>query len=331
MPLAAILLGLLVGAAASLFKSALQKPVRRTVLGNQLRDNRAAGDGERIEGLTEFARDRLAAGETIDDVIAKVAEMRQKGPGAAKQARIVLLNALGEGEAELKSHPLRPVAEKEARRTDHRSDDFYGKDGERKPHPAASLAQAVVQLTQDYLPYVATLHTEIDKLDPAHRVAAAQALARAELVAREAAKPEDVARIAGLLAAARDAVETARAQVAAAHGEEVRRGNVFREDGEEGDDVPLAPTAPLPVEAAELGGATLGSTGALAIAGTALAALLIVVFAIVTIKQSIYEPKLTFATCGDYFTLFSTALASAAVGSVILLLGYWSPIVPAEE
>lgn len=327
LPFWVIVAGLLSGLGLALFKAPFRRSIRGTVLGTQLRKNEEAKGAAQIVDLTRFVRDRLAAGETVDEVTPKVAALRKNGPGIAEQVRKALRDALEEHRGALAKYPLWSAAGKEAHRKDNRVEDFYDSDGEPKPHPAVEFLQVVEELAADR-EYIAKLKAAIALLDVEVRQAPLEALARAELVAQEATEPSDVRRVAALLDAARDSVETAQAktQVGA-----IRRRGLEAPTPAAPKALSAAPVPPLPPAATELGGAELVRTGIWALQLTVAAMIAVPVFALFTIKQSVYDPKLTFSSYGDYFTLFSTALASAAAGSIILLLSYWSPVSVSED
>lgn len=320
LPLAVLVAGLLLGAIVVSFKAVLQRPVRRVVLGGLLRANRRAPTAERIVGLTEFAGARLAAGESLDEVTAMVAALRENGPAAAQTARKELAASLEKLEPEPPSVALVAVARKEAERTDNRVEDFYDKDGKRKPQPAQELLTALGQLQED-LQTAAKLHKAIGALREENRKAPREALARAEEVAKSAADPGEVARVLTLLEETRDAIEKARAGEAAT----IRRGAA-----QLATVAPIVPQPPPPLSAPELGGGKLGRLRATAALATVAAIAAIVVFAAITVKQAAYDPKLTFSSFSDYFTLGSAALGSSAAGSVLLLLGLWFPMIEQE-
>jgi len=328
-PFWALLAGLLLGIGLALFKAPFRRSVRSTVLGKQLRENEEARGAAQIIDLTKFVRARLAAGETVDDLTPKVAALRQNGPKLAQEARAKLEQSLKRHHDALAHYPLWTAAGKEAARENSRVEDFFDAEGQPITHPASEFLQVVEELVKG-LAYIAKLRAAIVRLRKAeHRQPPLEALARAELVAREAIEPTDVRRVAGLLDAARDSVETARAkeQIAAVRH---RRG-VDGPAGRVAGALPAAPLPSLPPDATELGGARFDRTVSWTVAVAVAAAVAIVLFSLFTIKQAVYDPKLTFSGCGDYFTIFSTALASAAAGSLILLFSYWSPVSVSEE
>jgi hypothetical protein len=322
-PLFFLILGLLAGALVALVKPGLRSPVRRNVLGKQLKDNQGIKGPEHIEGLTEFVGRRLGQGEAVDDLIKKVTGLRENGPAAALAARKELKEVLDGKQAVLAGYALLIAANKEAARTDTRVGDFYGADDTAKPHTASELAAAIKALAEN-LEYAKKLRGQIGELEEEHRKEPLQALVRAEAVAKEAATLVDANRVKGLLDEARNSIESARAKEAE---------EVDRQEGE-GPEAPAALTGPNPQpspNAAELGGSDLASSRRWLLAITTLTVAAILAFAFFTIKQAAYDPKLTFHSGADYFTLFSTALASAAVGTVILLVGYWFAVTPAGE
>lgn len=324
LPLAVLLIGIVLGAAAALVKPALKKPIRRTVLGTLLKENHGAAGPDRIDGLTEFARARLATGEDIDAVIEKVATVRSQGPAQAVGKRAELIEGLKQVKETIGTLPLAGIARKEAAREDHTAADFFDAEGKRKPHPAAELLEAVDKLAE-YLEQMEEMRTAINALPAEHQTDPAQALTRAELVAREAETLTDVRRVADLLTATRDEIETARA----------KRGTPRRLRRAGGAPEPVGglpdePVAPLSLEAPELGGSELGKTKTKAWLLTIAVAVGALVLAIVTVKTANYDPKLTFSSFGDYFALFTASLGSAAAGALLLLLGFWSPL-PIED
>jgi hypothetical protein len=323
LPLAVMLVGFLAGAIAALYRAALRKPVRRTVLDKLLRRNSRAGGERQIVGLDGFARDRLAAGEAINEVIAKVDGVVEDGPERAATARASLKQAVEGAQAELDTYPVWRAAAEEAARTGNKIGDFYAEDATVRTHPATQCEGMLKQM-REHVARLAPLREEIAGLAAESRTAA-EALARAELVASLAATVAEVARVGELLDDARDEVEKARAHEATKLRPErlaVRtRGRKFAEEEE----------VPASSGAAELGGGGLGRTEIGAIALTAIACLAILGLAVVTVKQAAYDPKLTFATATDYVTLFLAALGSSAAGSVLLLLSLWSPVPPTED
>ncbi len=279
--------------------------------------------------MTKFVRARLAAGEAVDALAPKVAALRKNGPAIAAENRKSLREALEKHRATLAAYPLAGVAGKEAAREDNRVEDFLDTEGEPTAHPATEFLQVVEELVKD-LAYIGKLQAAIAQLrEPENRQAPLEALARAEQVAREATEPADVRRIAVLLDAVRDSVENARAkeQVKAAQ----RRRDLGGPAGAAPEALAAAPVPPLPPEATELGGADWDASRSLAMLLSILAAAAILLFALFTIKQEVYDPKLNFSSGSDYFALFSAALASAAAGSLILLFSYWSPASAPEE
>jgi hypothetical protein len=329
LPFWILLAGFAAGMALAYLKAPFRRSIRGTVLGGQLQKNEEAKGAAQIIDLAKFVRTRLAAGEAVDDLTPKVAALLKNGPTVAEANRKALREALKEHRAALERYPLAAAAGREASREENRVEDFFGADAEPIAHPAVEFLQVVEELVKD-LAYIGELQKAIGDLqDPEHRQAPLQALARAELVAQEAAKPADVRRVAGLLDAARDSVETARAEERVKAVE--RRRGVGGPAGAALPALAAAPVPPLPPDATELGGADLAESKRLAMLMTVLVGLGILLFALFTIKQGVYDSKLTFSSCSDYFTLFSTALASAAVGSLILLFSYWSPVSIPEE
>lgn len=323
LPLAIVISGIVLGALVTLVKPLLKKPIRQSVLGGMLRKNQRAEGSARIRGLTEFARDRLAAGEDIEPVIEKVGQALDQGPERAEAERAKLKAALGQigaGDA-VREHPAFVAATREASRSDNAVTDFYDEAGSLKAHPAAELEKGLEELVK-YLGQAGKLRAAIDALAPEDRTAPVEALGRAELVAREAETPEEIRRVAGLLDEARGSLEKARAKVAASK----RRRGVAGAPALPGKlGVSLAPAAP------ELGGGKLVATRAIAIAASVATLLFVAAFTVATVKHANYDPKLDFNSFSDYFALFSAALGSAAAGALVLLIGFWSPVPPAGE
>lgn len=321
LPLLTMLAGFLAGAFAVLYKAAMREPIRSTVLGRRLRENRRASRGKRIAGLTAFVRDRLAAGDSVDDLIPKVANLLDNGPGLAKAVRQALGEKVEADRAELSAFAVWRAAAREAARTGHEVGDFLAEDGSRKQHPAAELNGLLEQMGE-VVGRLRSLRGKVAALAEENRTEPAEALARAELVAKQAATAPEAARLGELLDAARDAVEMAQAKEATKKLRPQRLVAPTR--GREPEAVAGEPTLPPPADAAELGGGKLGSTELKAIALTAVAVVAVLAIAVATVKQSTYDPRLTFGSAADYVSLFLAALGSAAAGSVLVLLGFWS-------
>lgn len=340
LPLLAMLAGFLAGAIAVFYKSAMRKPIRSTVLGRRLRKNERAPRRQRIAGLTKFAGERLDAGEAIDDLIPKVDKVIADGPAAAKKAREELAGAVEKERGRLAGYAVWRAAEKEAQRTDHRVEDFYKDDATAIRHPALELNEELKEVAA-CLTRIEALRKEAGDLEEDHRKAPAEALERAEFVARRAAGADEVKRLETVVDDARDAVEAAWAKEAAEKPRPERmvapvRGPEGAEEEEEGAEEAEAPAAPAPSaapaqSAAELGGAKLGATERLAIALTVVAIAVVLAVAVITVKQSAYDPKLTFGSFADYVSLFLASLGSSAAGSVLVLLGLWSAAPTAED
>lgn len=318
LPLLVLVVGFAIGALVALLKPWLRNPIRSSVLGTLVKDNKA-----KIVGLEGFVRDRKAAGDSTDALIAKVNEVVTSGPKVAEAARKELSEKL-DGPSLPGEHPLLAAAGKEAGRTDHQIGDFYDPAGERVPHPAAELSAALDELPV-YEKFLEDLRAEVEDLQAGdERDKAAVAVETAQIAFDRAAKRSDGEAVAGRLKEARAAVD-----VAVAHelvGLPLDRRSDVASGGAD-----AAPRPPLPLDAAELGGARLARVRLVALGGTILVLGVTLIFSALSIIVTNYLPKVTFDSFPDYFALFTAALGSGAAGAIILWLGYWSPEEPASE
>ena len=315
LPLAILILGIVAGIVATLGKPMLRSPIRRSVLGSLLAKNDGSGA---ISGLRDFVRARLADGDSVDDLIAKVDGLTRNGPGIAAAARSELeakrKELVDSGELPA-SHPLVLAAAKEAARTDNGVADFYDSEGARVAHPAAELQTALVELAA-CLAAIDDLRAEVDTLPEEVRRPAAIAVQRAQIAADRMATRDDGTQVTARIAEARGSIDAARATSM------VPRPSGRRGGGAETTSTIVAEPDPA---AAELGGDKLASTRLLAMLWTAVVLVVTLGVAIVTIWHETYEPNLTFASTGDYVGLALAALASGAAGAVIRWVGYWFP------
>ncbi len=60
-----------------------------------------------------------------------------------------------------------------------------------------------------------------------------------------------------------------------------------------------------------------------AVAVTLVAALVVAVYAIVAVRQLVYEPNKVFHAFGDYLTLFGAMLGTSATATILALLRSW--------
>jgi hypothetical protein len=315
LPLLVLVLGIAAGILATLGKPMMRSPIRRSVLGSLLAKNDGSGA---ISGLRDFVSARLADGDSIDSLIAKVDGLTKNGPGIASKARSELdakrKELVGSGQLPA-SHPLVLAAVKEAGRTDNGIADFYDAKGARVAHPAAELRTALIELAA-CLAAIDDLREEVDTLPEDVRPPAAIAVQRAQIAADRMATRGEGTQVTALIAEARGSVDAARATSM------VQRASGRRGGGAETTSTIVAEPDP---DAAELGGDKLASTRLVAALWTTVVLAVTLGFAVITIWHETYEPNLTFASTGDYVGLALAALASGAAGAVVLWVGYWFP------
>jgi hypothetical protein len=320
-PLVVLLGGFLAGVVVALFKPWLRRPIRSSVLGTLVSTNKG-----KLADLEAFVRDRAAAGESTDTTIGKVDAVVTSGPAIAEDARKELaegVKAVEDGSSLPIGHPLVAAAKQEAERTDHLVADFYDEEGKRVPHPAAELADALVEFPV-YLKSLEGLRAEAADLDEGEcQRKAAVAVEKAQVAFSRAAKRSDETDVAARLKEARGAVDAAIAEQLI--GLDLTRRADSAGSGED------TPQPPLDHDAAELGGSKLARVRAWAFAATVLVLGVSLVFAGLSVMVTNYVPKLTFASFADYFALFTAALGSGAAGAIILWLGVWQPSEPAES
>jgi hypothetical protein len=312
-PLATLLFGLLVAAVVALWPSRLDALVQRVKL------ERLLAQGRGIAGLGDWVGERLANGAGVEDLLKTVGRVVSHGPSEAQDARAELKRALGQ--ANLPDIPFKRSAQEEADRTDHRVSDFLQKDGkQRGSHPAAEAASGIEKISA-YLQDLESLEDLVrTQLNPDCQKEPLLRINEARIAPQFIRKNEQLIDLDARLGAAqatyatafsrRDCRSDSLSEEEAMQGEEAVRGLRF-------DSFRITPT-PLTLADAELRGLT-----SIALGLTIVTCLLTLAFAGVTVHQAAYAQNNTFATFGDYFKLFSAALASGAAATVITLLGYW--------
>ena len=320
-PCLVLLFGLLIGLAVLVFQPWLRSRVREIVLARMVRRNDAKDAATRIGGLGAWVRERLAAGATVESLIAAVERVAASGPNRGDSARKRLeaqIAAVPELDAFELVSSAKPLAE-----APNEIGDFYASDGtELDEHPADAMVEAIGQLAAlakalDELDAVLAKIDDESRAGPAAVVSLTrEALKQARTAVELAPFEERVARVRGkveeaLIAAAKPPTGPQRA---------ARRAAVSA----------LLPTLKPwqrgPRIALQLDpGAKERLRTVRAMALTVFVVVVTLTYAFVSIKHAAYDGKPLFAGFGDNLALFSAALGSGAAATVLALMSDWRP------
>lgn len=324
LPAALLALGLAVGFLTLLVPTALKRFVRRIVLARLLRRN---GDAHQagVQDLDGWVKRQLAKPEADPDaILVAVSEMVESGRARAVEARERLRQGLEA--ASLGEHPYgqaaAAIADPEKTNT---VTDFYGEDGKRrKDHPADEWLSGLKRLLE-YKREIETRAKQIDDhFDPNVDNPAKVELRQARTEFGEAASPDDVERLAPRLDELITAIQDELAKQLPADEQHRRAVGVAGTPGtlaiERAPRGVIDTLVPL-----DLSRGTLAGWTGFARLLTAAVLVLVLLYAVLSVKSSTYDAKPLFDSFNDYLALFSAALGSGVAATVVAMLGYWKP------
>lgn len=318
-PLLIVVAGLIAGGLIVLVPKLLRGATRKALLENQLDENDVAPDQDRIEDLRDWVKDQRDKKKTDDELLPTVADMVRRGPRLAEEARAELSRRLSASNLP-PGQAARAAAIIEASRA-MRCADFIDADGKPTTHPARLLAGVITQL-ESLKPVLEALGKKIDDLPESKRAKASEALKAAQARFETAEKPEHVTKL-------QDLIDETRQAIAAAGG------------------VPSSAFFAMAGPAKAMLGTTIGSLilglgpaaekrglgsllkrFAVPLLGTAGVLIVTAVWAVLTIKLTVYDAKPAFGS-GDYLSLLVAAVGSGAAGSILGIVSAWNPLSPA--
>lgn len=336
LPLLLTLGGLIAGGIVSLLPSLLRNRVRSGLLASALAQNAAAAATEKIEDLDTWVDDRHSAGDSDDSLLPVVTRTMKDGPAKARAARATLKRAIEA--SPLQGHDfLEAARSEEADRPTHRTSDFLeGSEG--KIHPASRWLPALHELERT-APKLDKLERDIKLLPPEDQGEPGKKLREARAAYDSANEPSDPAELAGKLEAVEESTAAQRRKgealggsafgityLTVGAGPEAFDLEAFRE-GPEPTTRPIPTVSDSPITAVRNAGSELGWWAGL----TVLICVLIAVWAVLVIKETLYEPKPAFGSFSDYFALLVGSIGSGAAGAVVGMLGIWNPLRPTDE
>jgi hypothetical protein len=315
-PIAVLLIGLLASLVATPATKLLGTLIKRDRLALLLQRNQRADPESRIAGLDEYVAARKHAGAADATIEAEIAPVINEGPGQARGARQELERAISADPLDATSAYQRAAAA-EAARTDNKVTDFLKPDGSRATHPAADLDAGLAAM-RDYRIKLATAEHEISSsLRASCQQQPLTKLGVARMRWERVGSRSEIADLAEPFRQLRDTID-----------DRLNTPNCLAQNVAGASAAFMATVNPLATPGAP---APTGLTGASLVARTFLLALLtgvtvaaVLLFAFETVQLGAYRSKITFGSFGDYFTLFSTALASGAAATVAALLAPWS-------
>ena len=306
-PFGVLILGLLVGGAATLLPAWLTRKVRSHVLRDLILEGKA------VAGLPAWVASREREGVDLESLINEVGWTLEHGPPVTEEAWGKLRAAIKSAREAGVAHPLLAAAEKAGSNGAVRMADLYDGPLRRGKHVDEARADQVDRLH--------AVHTEL--------ASAEQAVRRLRENVRE--ELERLLRVANLryrglkslddLASLDEPLEKLQAAIVEARAAVMAASEGFRPISPEESDVSTAPRGQL-----ETTGTTEGRRrGAKIALGllTLLLVLLLPVYAVLSVRHAAYAPKPLFHDFGDYFDLFAAALASGVAAAVIGLLSIW--------
>ncbi len=335
-PFLVVLGGLFVGALVGLLPGLLRKRVRRGLLESALAQNDAADPTARVESLGEWVAVRLEAGDSADDLLPVVKAILLEGPAKARAARAALLDRLSRSTLD-PDHGFVKAATLEAEKPTHTRQDFLKDDGTRRGHPAYEWITAIAELERQGKELVA-LPGLIAALPEPQREKPNEKLREARSAFGSVDRPSEVSAVDSKITAVQEAIVHERqglkppVETPYLHLALSRFSGQLEDGGSEYEAAPAGAgskraLSTSPVEAV---GRAKSKLAPWAIATAALVSV-VVVWAFVTIEQTLYAPKEAFGSWPDYFALLTGAIGSGAAGAVIALVGIWLPLKPSEE
>jgi hypothetical protein len=323
--------GLLLGFLVLAIPLWLRRKIRMGLLDKAVSDNASKGPGEKIEGLADWVKGRRLAGQSDDALLPLVDRAIATGPLIARDGRAKLRRHLNDSVL-AEDHSYRVKATELLREKEELDvGDFLSGTGEWiDAYPTDAWVEGLERLEQQRTE-LGTLRARVDAMDAGDdrdKVEAALESAEqsfnaisgpkavdgfdAKLEAVQASFPVRLAVEVALLGAAPMSRAPGRRWLAAARGDAIERLE--------------QPVVAVPTESRPAPDKLF-----LYKCGTVVLVALVVVFALVNLKENVYEPVVDFGDFKDYFTLVSTAIAAGVSSTVVALLAPWNPREPSED
>lgn len=323
-PILVVLGGLLIGLLLLVVPLWLSKKIRQGLLDKVVSDNEAKGPGEKIEGLANWVKKRRAAGQKDNDLLPVVDQAIRALP-RAREGREELRQRLASSKLADSHHYRGEAANFLKEREALKVGDLLSSDGKFiGPYPTDPWLEGLEKLERQRIALLRLRERANGMESGEPRTKVEKALDEAELAFNAIARPGAVdgfdAKLDAVHASFPDelAVEVAALSMPSMVG--------WRAAGPERAMLVLGAE---PVEAAPPA-SELASPDKLLLyqLGTGALILFVIAFAILTLKQEVYEPVADFGDFADYFALASAAIGAGVSATVVGLLAPWNKSEP---
>lgn len=327
-PLVVLIAGLAGGFVALLLPPWLRRKVRSGLLDQLLSENERARTPERVDGLRDWVKDRRAVGSSDDALLPLIAGVVERGPSAGRRARRALLDALRIGSLP-PTHRFVAAARHRAKEP-HKREDFLSDEGQlHEVHPLRDWVTALAQLERQ-LDEIKLAQSEIEVwLKEQCRDEPNAALETALSTWESVDKPSETDGVDSALDQVQQAIAQARSRDECRQELEIRFATAMPATTR--NLLAPPPTEPMDLHPHEPPSAPPPSRLQLLRAITALVLVVVAVWTVVTLHQTVYEPKDAFGSLVDYVALWTAALGSGAAAAMVTLLAPWNPHEPASE